>query len=430
MIDLLIRDVITPEGERLDVAVDHGHIHQRGPSLSIPAKEVIDGEGKMITPAFVDAHFHLDATLSLGRPRYNRSGTLLEGIQIWAEQKPSLTEEDIALRAHQLIEWAVARGTLALRTHVDICDDRLLAVRALKQVQLEVKHFFDLQLVAFPQDGYLRSPKGVQLLEEALELGVEVVGGIPHFERTSHAGRESIERLCRLAAERGLLIDMHCDETDDPHSRHVETLAEQTTRFGLEGRVSASHVTSMHSMDNDYANKLMALISEAQLSVIANPLINITLQGRQDTYPKRRGMTRVPELMKRGVNVAFGHDCVMDPWYALGSADMLEVAHMGLHVAQMTSLEGMRRCFDAVTTNPARALHLEGYGLHIGAQANFAILHARDPIEAIKLRAPRRLVVSRGRVIARAPAPQVTLCLPDTPPRPIDFLEGVSYPKK
>ena len=284
----------------------------------------------------------------------------------------------------------------------------------------EVAPFFDLQIVAFPQDGYLRHPQGVKLLEEALDLGVDVVGGIPHFERTTAAGRESVERLCRLAADRGLRVDMHCDETDDPQSRHIETLAEQTLRFGLQGRVSASHVTSLHSAPNDFAAKLIPLLAEAQVHVIANPLINITLQGRRDTYPKRRGMTRVPELMQGGVNVAFGHDCVMDPWYALGSADMLEVAQMGLHVAQMTSLEGMRACFDAVTCNPARTLGLD-LELRQGAPANFIVLHAQTPIEAIRLRAARRLVVSRGHVIAESPAPQIEVTLPGAEPRLVDF---------
>jgi cytosine deaminase len=414
-------------GERVDVLVEEGSFRRITPHS--PSRErtqegeikVIEAGGALIAPPFVDAHFHLDATLTLGRPRLNRSGTLLEGIQLWAEQKPSLTEEDIYERAYELIRWAVARGTLAMRTHLDTCDPQLRAVRALVALREEVRPFFDLQLVAFPQDGYLRHPKGVSLLEEALELGVDVVGGIPHFERSAQAGRESVERLCRLAAERGLRVDMHCDETDDPQSRHVETLAEQTMRFGLQGRVSASHVTSLHSAPNEFAAKLIPLLAEADVSVIANPLINITLQGRHDTYPKRRGMTRVPELLAGGVNVAFGHDCVMDPWYAMGSADLLEVAHMGLHVAQMTSLEGMQSCFEAVTLNPARALGLEPWRFEEGAPATFVLLHAQSPREALRLRAGRRLVVRQGQVLAEAPAPSVTLTLPQSEARAVDF---------
>jgi cytosine deaminase len=427
MFDLLVTDVRLPDGREVDLGVVGDRLAVVGAvsrQSAEGARRVVSGGGLMVSPPFVDAHFHLDATLTLGRPRLNASGTLLEGIALWAEQKPLLTEEDIAARALRLIEWAVARGTLAMRSHVDTCDPSLRAVRALVEVRRRVAPYFDLQLVAFPQDGYLRHPQGVSLLEEALDLGVEVVGGIPHFERTAQAGRESVERLCRLAAERGLRVDMHCDENDDPQSRHVEVLAEQAVRFGLQGRVTASHVTSLHSAPNDYAFKLMPLLAEAGVHVVANPLINITLQGRQDSYPKRRGMTRAPELMAAGVNVSFGHDCVMDPWYALGSADMLEVAQMGLHVAQLTSLEGMRACFDAVTVNPARALGLEGWGLEEGSRADFVLLHAQDPIEAIRLRAARRLVVSRGRVIAESPAPTATLTLPGEPARAVDFLRS------
>jgi len=422
----LLSDVKTVAGEHVDVLISGAHIervsaHQAGHMETPEGVRVIHGGGALLSAPFVDAHFHLDATLSLGRPRLNESGTLLEGIQIWAEQKPSLTVEDIYERAKRLIGWAISRGTLAMRTHVDTCDPKLRAVRALLQLREEVKAYFDLQIVAFPQDGYLRHPHGVNLLSEALDLGVDVVGGIPHFERSTLAGRESVERLCRLASDRGLRVDMHCDETDDPQSRFIEVLAEQTHRFGLKGRVTASHVTSLHSAPNDFAAKLIPLLKESDVHIVANPLINITLQGRRDSYPRRRGMTRVPELIAGGVNVSFGHDCVMDPWYAMGSADMLEVAHMGLHVAQMTSLEGMRACFDAVTKNPARALGLAESGVYEGARADLVLLHAQDPIEAIRLRAGRRLVMSRGQVLAEAPAPKVTLSLPGEASQSLDY---------
>jgi cytosine deaminase len=213
---------------------------------------------------------------------------------------------------------------------------------------------------------------------------------------------------------------MHCDESDDPMSRHIETLAAETHRLGLHGRVTGSHLTSMHSMDNYYVSKLIPLMREAGVAAIANPLINITLQGRSDTYPKRRGMTRVPELMAAGVTVAFGHDCVMDPWYSLGSGDMLEVAHMGLHVAQMTGVDAMRACFDAVTKNPARILGLEGYGIEVGCNADCVVLDARDPIEAIRLRAARTAVIRRGKVVSRSPAVRATLAL-EGRPEEIDF---------
>jgi cytosine deaminase len=341
---------------------------------------------------------------------------LLEGIALWGELKPLLTQEALVERALAYCDWAAAKGLLAIRTHVDVCDPRLLAVDALLEVKRQVAPYIELQLVAFPQDGVMRGHLGPQQhmdnLIRALDKGVDVVGGIPHFERTMADGALSVKLLCELAAERGLRVDMHCDESDDPHSRHVETLAFETQRLGLQGRVTGSHLTSMHSMDNYYVSKLIPLMVEAQLHVVANPLINITLQGRHDSYPKRRGMTRVPELLAAGVNVAFGHDCVMDPWYSLGSGDMLEVAHMGLHVGQMTSQAAMRQCFDAVTVNAARVMGLQGYGLEPGCKADFVLLQARDPVEAIRLRATRLKVFKGGRVIAGTPAAISQLNLP------------------
>jgi len=376
---------------------------------------VVDAGGNLLTPPFVDAHFHMDATLSYGLPRVNQSGTLLEGIALWGELKPLLTQEAIVERALRYCDWAVAKGLLAIRSHVDVCDPRLLAVEALLHVKESVKPYLDLQLVAFPQDGVLRSANGVELLKKALAMGVDVVGGIPHFERTMHDGTESVRILCEIAAEAGLLVDMHCDETDDPNSRHVETLAMESLRLGLQGRVNGSHLTSMHSMDNYYVSKLIPLMYEAGVSAVANPLINITIQGRHDTYPKRRGMTRVPELMAAGITVAMGHDCVMDPWYSQGSGDMLEVASMGLHVAQMTSQAGMRACFDAVTVNAAKIMHLPGYGIAPGNRADFVLLQARDPVEAIRLRATRLKVFRAGKVVAETPPATASLHVPGRP---------------
>jgi cytosine deaminase len=404
---LLLRNVAFVDGRAgQDVLVQAGRIAAIGPALAAPeGVEVIDGGGHLLSPPFVDSHFHMDATLSYGLPRVNDSGTLLEGIALWGELKPQLTQEALVERAMRYGDWAIAKGLLAIRTHVDVCDDRLLAVEALLHVKQQLKPFVDLQLVAFPQDGLLRSPTALANLKRALDLGVDVVGGIPHFERTMADGAESVRILCEIAAERGLMVDMHCDESDDPLSRHIETLAFHAQRLKLHGRVTGSHLTSMHSMDNYYVSKLLPLIAEAGVNAVANPLINITLQGRHDSYPKRRGMTRVPELMAAGVNVAFGHDCVMDPWYSLGSGDMLEVAHMGLHVAQMTSQKQMRACFDAVTVNGAHVLVLADYGIEVGKPADFVLLQARDAIEAVRLRATRLLVVRRGTVVART-APQ------------------------
>jgi cytosine deaminase len=404
MLDLLIRNTNLPDGrEGVDIAVENGAIVEVGPHLEAQAMREIDATGRLATPPFVDSHFHMDSTLTYGQPRVNESGTLLEGIELWGELKPHLTVENIKARARALCHWAIARGTLAIRSHVDISDDSLPAVNALLEFREEIKPYIDLQLVAFPQDGYFRHPASAANLERALDLGVDVVGGIPHFERTMADGAASVKALCEIAADRGLRVDMHCDESDDPLSRHIETLTFHTQRLGLRGRVTGSHLTSMHSMDNYYVSKLIPLMAEAQIHVVANPLINITLQGRHDTYPKRRGMTRVKELMEAGINVAFGQDALMDPWYSLGSQDMLEVAHMGLHVAQMTGVDQMRRIFETITVNAAGVLGLEGYGLKPGCHADMVIMQAKDIPEALRLKPARLFVIRRGNVIAETP---------------------------
>ncbi|RAI03978.1 cytosine deaminase [Acuticoccus sediminis] len=403
MFDLIAKDANLPDGRTADIAVKDGLIAAVEPGITAEAGRTIDAAGSLVTPPFIDPHFHMDATLSLGLPRLNRSGTLLEGIALWGELKPMLTADAIVERALRYCDLAVTQGIGAIRTHADISEPRLVTVEALLRVKELIADYIDLQVVAFPQDGYYRAPGGEDAMARAIDMGVDVVGGIPHFERTMADGARSVEALCRIAAEKGLPVDMHCDETDDPLSRHVETLAAETVRFGLQGRVAGSHLTSMHSMDNYYVSKLIPLMAEAGMHAIPNPLINITLQGRHDTYPKRRGMTRVPELMAAGITVSFGHDCVMDPWYSLGNADMLEVAHMAVHVAQMTSPAAMRQAFEAVTVNSARTLGLEGYGLAPGCKADFVVLQARDPVEAIRLKATRLAVVRRGKVIAETP---------------------------
>lgn len=403
--DLLIRHATLIDGRRdMDIAIKAGRIHAitpTQPEADLPdGLPRIDAAGYLVSPSFVDSHFHLDSALSLGQPRLNQSGTLLEGIALWNELKPDLTCEAIRQRALQACRQAIARGTLHIRSHVDICDDRLLAVQALLQVREEMAPWLDLQLVAFPQDGFLRDPQARANLLRALDLGVEVVGGIPHFERTQQQGAESVRELCGIAATRGLLVDMHCDESDDPLSRHVETLAFETQRLGLQGRVTGSHLTSMHSMDNYYVSKLLPLLAEADLQVVANPLINLCLQGRHDTYPKRRGITRVPELLAVGINVAYGHDCVLDPWYSLGSHDMLDVAHMGLHACQMTGLDQLRDSYAMITDRGAAVMGLKDYGLAPGCQADLVILQARSLLDALRLRPPRLQVLRRGKVIA------------------------------
>jgi cytosine deaminase len=416
MLDLLVTHATLPDGRTgMSIAVQNGRITEVTAGLAAPAHQTVDAQGLLVSPPFVDAHFHMDATLSYGLPRVNQSGTLLEGIALWGELKPDLTQEALVQRALAYCDWAVGKGLLAIRSHVDICDPRLLAVEALLEVKHQVAPYLDLQLVAFPQDGALRDPLAMEKLKRALDMGVDVVGGIPHFERTMADGALSVKLLCELAAEQGKLVDMHCDESDDPMSRHIETLTFETQRLGLQGRVTGSHLTSMHSMDNYFVSKLLPLMAEAQIHVVSNPLINITLQGRGDTYPKRRGMTRVPEMLAHGLTVAFGQDCVMDPWYSLGSGDMLEVASMGLHVAQMTSQAAMRQCFEAVTTSPAKIMHLAGYGLEPGCWADFVLLQAQDPVEAIRLRATRLQVFRRGKLLAQTPAQTAQLHLPERP---------------
>lgn len=400
MFDLLIKGGTLPDGTVSDIAIKGDRIVATG-RVDGDANEVIDATGDLVSPPFVDPHFHMDATLSYGLPRVNASGTLLEGISLWGELRDIATVDEMIDRALTYCDWAASMGLLAIRTHVDTTSDHLRGVEAMLEVKRQVAGYIDLQLVAFPQDGLYRTQTGRDNVIRALDMGVDVVGGIPHFERTMEEGAESLHDLCRIAAERGMMIDVHCDETDDPMSRHVETLAREVTRHGLGGRAAGSHLTSMHSMDNYYVSKLLPLMAESGMTAIPNPLINITLQGRHDTYPKRRGLTRVKEMQAHGITVGWGQDCVLDPWYSLGTADMLDVAFMGLHVAQMTHPEEMARCFRMVTEDNARIMGLEGYGLKKGDFASLVILDAGNPTEALRLRAERLAVVSKGKVIAR-----------------------------
>jgi len=425
MFDLIIRNANLPDGRKgIDIAIDKGRIAAVEPAIAAEAGQEIDATGRLATPPFIDPHFHMDATLSLGLPRMNVSGTLLEGIALWGELRPIVTKEELIERALRYCDLAVTQGLLFIRSHVDTSDPRLVTVEALLEVRERVKPYIDLQLVAFPQDGYYRARDGIASLNRALDMGVDIVGGIPHFERTMDEGRASVEALCRIAADRGLPVDMHCDETDDPLSRHIETLAAETVRFGLQGRVAGSHLTSMHSMDNYYVSKLIPLMAEARINVIPNPLINIMLQGRHDTYPKRRGMTRVRELMDAGLNVSFGHDCVMDPWYSMGSGDMLEVGHMAIHVAQMAGIDDKKKIFDALTVNSAKTMGIDNYGLEKGCNGDVVILQASDTLEALRLKPNRLAVIRHGRVIARS-SPRIGELFLDGRPERIDG--GLDY---
>ena len=398
MFDLLVKGGTLPDGSIADIAITGDRIAAVG-QLDVPAVRTIDASGDLVSPPFVDPHFHMDATLSYGLPRVNASGTLIEGISLWGELREIATVDEMVERAVRYCDWAASMGLLAIRTHVDTTPDHLRGVDAMLEVKRRVAPYLELQLVAFPQDGLYRAKNGRENLIRALDRGVDIVGGIPHFERTMEEGTESVNDVARIAADRGLMLDIHCDETDDPMSRHVETMAAEVTRHGLGVRAAGSHLTSMHSMDNYYVSKLLPLIAESEMTVIPNPLINITLQGRHDTYPKRRGLTRVKEMQALGITVGWGQDCVLDPWYSLGTGDMLDVAFMGMHVAQMTHPAEMARCFEMVTHTNARIMNLEGYGLKVGDLASLVVIDADNPTEALRLRPDRLFVVSRGKVI-------------------------------
>jgi cytosine deaminase len=392
----------------VEIAVQDGRfarISSEIPPGSSATRE-IDAGGRLVIPPFIDAHVHLDAVLTVGQPRYNTTGTLLEGIQIWSERKPSLTREDVKKRALEEIRWEVAQGTLHIRSHVDVCDPSLTALKALIEVRAEVRDICNLQLVAFPQDGIFSFPDGRELMRQAMELGCDLVGGIPHYEWTRDMGVEDVHYAFALAKEFDRDIDCHCDETDDPHSRFTEVMAADTLQQGWQGRVTASHCTAMHSYDNAYAFKLIRLLARAQVNVIANPFDNVVLQGRFDTYPKRRGITRVKELLVAGVNVALGHDSIMDPWFPLGKGDMLAAAQLALFLCHMSGYEEISDVLDLVTTNAAKALRLQdSYGIEEGKPADFLVLDAPSAFEALRLVPVRLHVFKNGREVAyTAPA--------------------------
>ena len=381
----------------VDIAVQDGRFAKIAGELSShSAQREIDVAGRLVVPPFIDAHVHLDAVLTVGQPRYNATGTLLEGIQIWSERKRVLTREDVKKRALEEIRWEVAQGTLYIRSHVDVCDPNLTALRALIEVREEVHDICDLQLVAFPQDGILSFPDGRELMRQAMELGCDLVGGIPHYEWTRDMGVEDVHYAFALAKEFNRDIDCHCDETDDPLSRFTEVMAADTMQQGWQGRVTASHCTAMHSYDNAYAFKLIRLLSRAQVNVVANPFDNVVLQGRFDTYPKRRGITRVKELLAEGVNVALGHDSIMDPWFPLGKGDMLAAAQLALYLCHMSGYEEINDVLDLITTNAAKVLRIQDtYGIEEGKPADFLVLDAPSAFEALRL-VPARLHVFKG----------------------------------
>ena len=401
MHDLIIRGARLGDAV-MDVAVAGGRIERISPRIRERAEREIDAGGRLLSPPFIESHVHLDTTLTAGDPRWNESGTLFEGIRIWSERKRSVTREDVVSRATELLRWQAAQGVLHVRTHVDVTDPDLTGLKAMLEVRESVRGWTDVQIVAFPQEGLLSYPRGVELMEEALKLGADVVGGIPHYEHTREMGAESVRESFRLAGKYDKPVDIHCDETDDPESRFLEVMAAEAIRTGMGQRVTASHTTAFGSYDNAYAFKLMGFLVKAGINFVANPLINITLQGRYDSYPKRRGITRVKELLQNGLNVSLGYDDIMDPWYPLGTGGMLQPAHMAVHACHMTSREEVSACFDMVTENAARTLGLEGYGVVEGGPASFVLVDAPDEWDAIRRLATTTLVVREGEVMAEA----------------------------
>lgn len=376
--------------------------------------EILDGEEGIVYPPFVEPHIHLDATQTAGQPNWNQSGTLFEGIERWAERKSLLSHEDVKSRAWKTLKWQVANGVQYVRTHVDVSDPTLTALKAMLEVKKEIAPWVDLQIVAFPQEGILSYPNGEKLLEQAMEMGADVVGGIPHFEFTREYGVESMHIAFDIARKYNKQIDIHCDEIDDEQSRFVETVAALALKYDMGEKVTASHTTAMHSYNNAYASRLFRLLKMSKIHFVANPLVNIHLQGRFDTYPKRRGVTRVKEMLKNNINVCFGHDDVFDPWYPLGTANMLQVLHMGLHVCQLMGYGQINDGLKLVTENSAKALGLTDYGIQEGNSANFIVLPAENGFDAVRRQVPTRYSIRHGKVISETQLAKTTIHLSDS----------------
>ena len=373
--------------------------------------EILDGEEGIVYPPFVEPHIHLDATQTAGQPNWNQSGTLFEGIERWAERKSLLSHEDVKSRAWKTLKWQIANGVQYVRTHVDVSDPTLTALKAMLEVKKEIAPWVDLQIVAFPQEGILSYPNGEKLLDQAMEMGADVVGGIPHFEFTREYGVESMHIAFDIARKYNKQIDIHCDEIDDEQSRFVETVAALTLKYDMGEKVTASHTTAMHSYNNAYASRLFRLLKMSKIHFVANPLVNIHLQGRFDTYPKRRGVTRVKEMLKNNINVCFGHDDVFDPWYPLGTANMLQVLHMGLHVCQLMGYGQINDGLKLVTENSAKALGLTDYGIQEGNSANFIVLPAENGFDAVRRQVPTRYSIRHGKVISETQLAKTTIHL-------------------
>ncbi|MBL0608579.1 cytosine deaminase [Aeromonas caviae] len=389
-------------------------------STQLLSARELDGEQGLVIPPFIEPHIHLDTTQTAGEPSWNLSGTLFEGIERWAERKALLTHEDVKQRAIQTLKWQIANGIQFVRTHVDVSDPNLVALKAMLEVREEMKEWVELQIVAFPQEGILSYPNGMALLEEALKLGADVIGAIPHFEFTREYGVESLHYVFDLAEKYQVLVDVHCDEIDDEQSRFIETLATLAYERGIGHRVTASHTTAMHSYNGAYASRLFRLLKMADINFVANPLVNIHLQGRFDSYPKRRGITRVKEMLEANINVCFGHDDVFDPWYPMGTANMLQVLHMGLHVCQIMGYEQINDSLKLISCHSARTLNVQDrYGIEVGKPANLLILPAENGFDAVRRQVPVCYSIRHGRVIADTRPAETTLHLVN--PERVDF---------
>ena len=377
-------------------------------------KKILDAEQGIVYPPFIEPHIHLDATQTAGQPNWNRSGTLFEGIERWAERKSLLSHDDVKQRAWKTLKWQIANGVQFVRTHVGVSDPTLTALKAMLEVKQEVAPWVDLQIVAFPQEGILSYPNGVNLLEQAMEMGADVVGGIPHFEFTREYGVESMHIAFEIARRYGKQIDIHCDEIDDEQSRFVETVAALALKYEMGDQVTASHTTAMHSYNGAYTSRLFRLLKLSGINFVANPLVNIHLQGRFDTYPKRRGITRVKEMLENNINVCFGHDDVFDPWYPLGTASTLQVLHMGLHVCQLMGYDQINDGIKLITENSAKTLAIQGYGISEGNSANLVILPAENGFDAVRRQVPVRYSIRAGNIIAETQPAQSYIHLATT----------------
>lgn len=396
---LLDEDESVSEHKPQDLAIKAGRIAAIGDAIDGRAEREIDASGLLVSPPFVESHIHLDSALIDAGRCDNKSGTLFEGIENWRKIKGTLTVDSIVERAIQTLKLQASHGILHVRTHADVSEPSQMPLKALVKVREKVKSWMDVQVVAFPQDGFYGHPDQPRRMEQSIRLGADVVGGIPHYELTREDGVNSIHEIFKLAKKYKKLIDVHCDEVDDPNSRFLEVMAACAIRYGNGPSVTASHTTAFGSYDNSYANKLMGFLKRAKINFVANPLINITLQGRADTYPKRRGLTRVKELWQAGLNVSFGYDCIMDPWYALGTGSMLDAAHMAVHCCQMMGKQEINACYNMVTYGGARTLSLKHYGLSVGNPANVVVLDATNRFDAIRKRSIARYVISRGKLI-------------------------------